>query len=151
MSVETLTMLGPDEILEGLYSAIVAEMQAVADYERHAAAVADAGMSEALAALADVEREHALRLNRRLVALDGEPPSDEMEAQPLGGTAVEWLTHDLEGEQWAIVEYARLVAGIMDDDDTAELMAELLRDEIRHARWLKSALRALKVPRVAGG
>jgi rubrerythrin len=56
----------------------------------------------------------------------------------------EWLAHDLRGEQWAIVEYARLVAGIMDDDATAELMSELLQDEIRHARWLKAALRAVE-------
>lgn len=146
MSVETLTVLGPDEILEGLYAALLAEMQAIVDYESHGQAVPDAQMSEALVALADVEREHALRLSQRLVALSGEPPSDQLEAQPLVGTVAEWLAHDLAGEQWAIVEYARLVAGIMDDDDTAELMAELLRDEIRHARWLKSALRALDAP-----
>ena len=151
MGVETLTMLGPDEILEGLYAAILAEIQAVADYESHAEAVPDTEMSEALAALADVEREHALRLNQRIVALGGSPPSDQVGVQPVGGTVAEWLIHDLKREQWAIVEYARLVAGIVDDDETAELMAELLRDEIRHARWLKSALRVLQGPQDTGG
>ena len=64
--------------------------------------------------------------------------------QTVGGILADWLAYDLKGEQWAIVEYARLVAGIVDDDETAELMAELLQDEIRHARWLKSTLRALE-------
>ena len=141
MSVEALTILGTDEILEGLYAALLAEIQAVADYESHAEAIPDAEMGETLAALADVERGHALRLIERIVALGGSPPGDRATAQSVGGTAAEWLAHDLKGEQWAIVEYARMVAGIVDDDETAELMAELLRDEIRHARWLKSALR----------
>lgn len=144
MSVEALTMIGPDEILEGLYAALLAEIQAVADYEGHAAAVPDAETGETLAALADVEREHAVRLGERIVALGGSPPSDRVAAQSAGSTVADWLAHDLKGEQWAIVEYARLVAGIVDDDETAELMAELLRDEIRHARWLKSALRELE-------
>jgi bacterioferritin (cytochrome b1) len=91
-----------------------------------------------------VEREHALRLAERIAALGGNLPGAQPEAQPAGATLEEWLAHDLSGEQWAIVEYARLVAGIVDDDETAELMAVLLRDEIRHARWLKSALRKLE-------
>jgi bacterioferritin (cytochrome b1) len=140
MEVETLTRLGAEEILEGLHAAILAEMQAVADYHSHAQAVPDVGVSEALATLGDVEREHALRLAERITALGGSPPIDWPGAEPAGSTLEEWLAHDLSGEQWAIVEYARLVAGCVDDDETAELMAELLRDEIRHARWLKSAL-----------
>jgi len=141
---ETLTMLTAEEILDGLHVAIRAEIQAVADYNSHAQAAPDAEIGEALAAVGDVEREHVLRLAERITALGGSPPGDQPEAQPAGGTLADWLAHDLKGEQWAIVEYARLVAGIVDDDETAELMAELLRDEIRHARWLKSTLRVLE-------
>jgi bacterioferritin (cytochrome b1) len=54
------------------------------------------------------------------------------------------LAQDLVGEQWAIVEYARLVAGISNHEETTELMTELLLDEICHARWLKSTLRSLQ-------
>jgi bacterioferritin (cytochrome b1) len=144
MEIGTLTMLTAEEILDGLHVAILAEIQAVADYDSHAQAAPEAEMGEALAALADVEREHALRLAERITALGGSPPSGKPRAQPPSGTLADWLAHDLKGEQWAIVEYARLVAEIVDDDETAELMAELLRDEIRHARWLKSALRTLE-------
>lgn len=143
MEVGTLIRLTAEEILAGLHAAFRAEFQAVADYHSHALAAPDAEMGEALATLGDVEREHALRLAERITALGGSSPSDRPEVQPAAGSLADWLAHDLKGEQWAIVEYARLVAGILDDDETAELMAELLRDEIRHARWLKSALRAL--------
>ena len=91
----------------------------------------------------DVERQHALRLALRITALGGSPASESAEAQPAGNNLADWLTRDLVGEQWAIVEYARLVAGIADDDETAEMMTELLVDEIRHAGWLKSTLREL--------
>jgi bacterioferritin (cytochrome b1) len=141
MGVGTLTKLTAAQILEGLHAAILAELQAVADYDSHARSAPDAEVREVLATLGDVERDHALRLAERIAALGGSPPNDQPAAQPAGGTLAEWLAHDLAGEQWAIVEYARMVAGIVDDDETAELMAELLRDEIRHARWLKSALR----------
>ncbi len=144
MKVGTLTRLTAAQILEGLHAAIQAEIQAVVDYHSHAHAVPDAEVSEVLATLGDVEREHALRLAERITTLGGSPPSDQPAAQPAVGTLAQWLAHDLQGEQWAIVEYARMVAGIVDDDETAELMAELLRDEIRHARWLKSALRRLE-------
>jgi rubrerythrin len=146
MGVGTLTKLTAAQISEGLHAAILAEMQAVADYHSHARSAPDPELSEVLATLGDVERDHALRLAERITALGGSPPDDWPTAQPTDGTMADWLAHDLEGEQWAIVEYARMVAGIVDDDETAELMAELLRDEMRHARWLRSALRkALKM------
>ncbi len=140
----TLTMLTAEEILAGLDSAVLAEIQAVADYHAHAQAAPRTEIGEALATLRDVEREHALRLAMRITTLGGSPPSSQPGVQATGRTLADWLAHDLTGEQWAIVEYARLVAGIVDDDETAELMAELLQDEIRHARWLKSTLRAIE-------
>ena len=144
MEAGPLIRLTAEETLDGLHTAIRAEIQAVADYYSHAQAAPEGEVGEALATLAEVEREHALRLAERITALGGSPPGDQPGPQPVTGTVANWLVHDLQGEQWAIVEYARLVAGILDDDETAELMAELLRDEIRHARWLKSTLRALE-------
>jgi bacterioferritin (cytochrome b1) len=138
----SLTRLTADEVLAGLSEALEAEEQAVANYHAHAQASDEAPIREALETLRDVEREHALRLALRITALGGRPVSPAPKAQPAGDTLADWLAQDLQGEQWAIVEYARLVAGTVDDDETAELMAELLWDEIRHARWLKSTLRA---------
>lgn len=144
MSDPTLMGLSADQILEGLIRALRAEHQAVADYDAHARACTRLDIQEALETLRDVEREHALRLALRITALGGSPPSEEVKPQSAGDTLVAWLACDLEGEQWAIVEYARLVANILDDRETAELMTELLLDEIRHATWLKSTLRALQ-------
>ena len=138
-----LITLTVDEILHNLNRALLAEWQAVADYQAHAQASDRADVREALETLRDVEREHALRLSLRITALGGTPSSQTPAPQQAGDALESWLAHDLEGEQWAIVEYARLVAGIVDDDATAELMAELLLDEIRHAAWLKSTLRVL--------
>jgi bacterioferritin (cytochrome b1) len=147
MGEQPLTKLKTDDILAGLNEALSAERQAVADYDAHAKGCERQGASpdirEALETLRDVEQEHARRLAHRIVALGGTTGGGEVEPQAAGETLAAWLTRDLQGEQWAIVEYARLVAGILDDDETAELMVELLMDEIRHAGWLKSTLRAL--------
>ena len=143
MGDQTLTTLTAGEILAGLGQALLAECQAVADYHAHAQACDRPEIREALETLREVEREHALRLASRISALGGSPASGEVAPQTTGDTLADWLAHDLRGEQWAIVEYARLVAGIVDDDETVELMTELLLDEIRHAGWLKTTLRAL--------
>ncbi len=139
-----LVHLSEAEILAGLAQALLAEQQAVADYHTRALAAQPGPMRDALETLRDVEREHATRLAARMAALGETPPEAELEPWTADGTLAAGLTHDLIGEQWAIVEYARLVAGIVDDAETAELLAELLADEIRHARWLKATLQALR-------
>lgn len=148
MSDPTLITLTTSEILDGLNKALLAERQAVVDYDTHAQACDQSGapydIREALETLRDVEREHALRIVTRITALGGKPTNQKVEAQPMGDTLASWLAQDLQGEQWAIVEYARLVAGITDDEETANLMTELLLDEIRHASWLKTTLRTLQ-------
>jgi bacterioferritin (cytochrome b1) len=142
MEEQTLTRLSPGEILAGLHTALLAEQQAVADYGAHARASESLDIANALEALRDVEQEHAQRLAARILALGGSLEDHALQPQLAGDSLVAWLEHDLRGEQWAIVEYARLVAGILDDDPTAEMMAELLVDEMRHARWLKTTLAA---------
>jgi bacterioferritin (cytochrome b1) len=143
-----LTRLTTEEILSGLNIALAAERQAAVDYDAHAKAVGPGDVpdevQEALQTLRDVEREHALRIALRITALGGKPADQAPDPRSAGDTLAELLAHDLQAEQWAIVEYARLVAGIVDDDETAGLLAELLTDEIRHARWLKTTLRALE-------
>ena len=135
--------LTADEVLAGLNAALLAERQAVADYDLHARTSSQPELRDALETLRDVEQEHAVRLAARIRALGGTPSGEAPEPQPASEPLASGLARDLIGEQWAIVEYARLVAGIDDDDETAELMAELLLDEIRHAAWLKATLRAL--------
>jgi rubrerythrin len=140
MEKQALIRLSPGEILAGLQAALLAEQQAVANYGAHARASQAADIAETLEALRDVEQEHARRLTSRIADLGGSAPQHTPQPQPAGQSLAERLEHDLRGEQWAIVEYARLVAGILDDEETAEMMAELLVDEMRHARWLKAML-----------
>jgi bacterioferritin (cytochrome b1) len=143
MDDRTVTKLTADQILAGLNQALLAEEQAVVDYDAHAQACDRPQIAEALATLRDVEQDHALRLVSRIIALGGTPASQAVASRTVGATLAAWLEADLQVEQWAIVEYARLVAGVVDDDETAALMAELLEDEIRHAAWLKATLREL--------
>ena len=142
METQPLLRLSSAEILAGLQTALLAEQQAVADYGAHARASESPDIANALEALRDVEQEHAQRLAARIVALGGSPEEHALQPQPAGDKLLAWLEHDLRGEQWAIVEYAHLVAGILDDDATVEMMAELLVDEMRHAQWLKAVLAA---------
>jgi bacterioferritin (cytochrome b1) len=143
MQEQTATKLTAEEILAGLNQALLAEEQAVADYDAHAQACDQPQVAAALETLRDVEAEHAMRLASRITALGGTPSSQAISPRPIVNGLAVWLDADLQAEQWAIVEYARLVAGILDDDQTAGLMAELLEDEIRHAAWLKARLREL--------
>ena len=150
MGKQTFTRLTADEILAGLNQALGAERQAVTNYYAHARAYDRAvydrsDIRDALETLGDVEREHAQRLSARITALGDSPRGEEVTPQPVGDVLQDMLVQDLKDEQWAIVEYARLVAGIVDDDETTELMLELLLDEIRHAGWLKATLRALEM------
>ena len=145
-----LKRLAPSEVLEALQGALAAERRAAADYDAHAHAGEQSGapqdVCEALETLRDVEQEHAARLAARIAALGGMPTGalPRVEPRVAGDSLRDWIKADLEAEQWAIVEYARLVADIVDDDETVELMTELLFDEIRHATWLKTTLRSLR-------
>jgi bacterioferritin (cytochrome b1) len=150
MQNQPLSTLSRDEILAGLLDALTAEHQAQADYEAQAQAcrllvqVSQAqDLADTLETLRDVEQDHGRRLASRIVDLGGSPPRHVVQPQTGGQRLSEWLAHALRGEQWALIEYARLIAGILDDEITAELMTELLLDELRHARWLKAALRNL--------
>lgn len=142
MDRQPLIRLSSGEILAALHAALEAEQQAVLDYDARARSSPSPNIAEALEALRDVEQEHAQRLSSRIVALGDSPGTREVPLQPAGGSFVAQLEHDLRGEQWAIVEYARLVAGILEDEETAEMMVELLLDEMRHARWLRAVLAA---------
>jgi bacterioferritin (cytochrome b1) len=137
-----LVDLTADEILAALGQALQAEVQAVADYNAHAQACDLVDIREALLTLRDVEREHARRLVLRICALGGKPAQKAAKPQPVNDTLAARLEQDLKAEQWAIVEYARLIAGILRDEETVEMMTDLLIDEMRHAQWLKSVTRA---------
>jgi bacterioferritin (cytochrome b1) len=143
MDDRSATKLTADQILAGLNQALLAEEQAVIDYDAHARACDRPHIAELLTALRDVEQDHALRLASRITALGSAPAGQAVAPRTVGVTLAASLEADLKAEQWAIVHYARLVAGIVDDDETAALMAELLEDEIRHATWLKATLREI--------
>jgi bacterioferritin (cytochrome b1) len=144
-----LKRLTPGEVLKALHVALAAERRAAADYDAHGRAAERSGaprkVCEALETLRDVEKEHAARLAARIAALGDMPTEAPSHPEPpaTGDNLTGWVEADLGAEQWAIVEYARLVAHVLDDDETVELMTELLCDEIRHANWLRVTLRSL--------
>lgn len=135
-----LVRLSQEDVIAGLNAALLAELQAAADYDAHAQASDDLSLRVPLETLRDVEQEHSTRLMARIRALGGKPVQPAIRPQRTADSPAGRLMLDLSSEQWAIVEYARVIAGAWDDEETVEMMTELLLDEMRHARWLKTTL-----------
>jgi bacterioferritin (cytochrome b1) len=64
-------------------------------------------------------------------------------------STADMLLLELSEEQQAMIDYVASIAQIMDDYDTLDLLEEHLVDEMRHARWLKSQIRAAQARPVA--
>jgi len=143
----------PKEIIAALNGALNAELSAVEMYTAHARAILEPGIAQAVQAIRDVEQGHAQALAARVRALGGEPVAAGGAATVAGRAAgavsaqmgtVEMLRLELAEEQKAILDYAKSIAHIMDDEETMDLLEENLLDEIRHARWMKARILELE-------
>ena len=139
-----------DEIIQALQKALEAEISAIEMYTIHGDTIQDAGIVQAVQAIRDVEKGHAKALAERIHALGEEPASKTQTAtitsRSLAGTqdnTMDMLRLELAEEQNAIVDYAKAIARILEDETTLDMLEEHLLDEIRHARWLKSQICAL--------
>lgn len=145
--------LSKEEIIEALNHDLIAELGAVEMYGAHAEAIAEDAIVQGVRAILSVEESHARELTKRIKELGSEP------AQPGGAATVagraagaasgqastaEMLKLELGEEQQAIKDYSAQIADITDDDDTVILLEGHLRDEMEHARWLKTQIRTLE-------
>ena len=145
--------LSKEQIIQALNHDLIAELSAVEMYEAHAKAIAEDAIIQGVRAILSVEEGHAQELTKRIKELGGEPAQPGGVATVAGrsvgaasaqASTVEMLKLELGEEQQAIKDYSAQVADIVDDDETATLLEENLHDEIEHARWLKTQIRALE-------
>lgn len=138
------------EIIQVLQKALQAEISAIEMYTIHSNSIQDADIAQAVQAIRDVEKGHAKVLSERISALGEEPvtlnQATTIASRSLAGTQVkmiEMLQMELSEEQNAIVDYAKAIARILEDETTLDMLEENLLDEIHHARWLKAQICAL--------
>ncbi len=145
--------LSREQIIEALNHDLIAELSAVEMYGAHAQAIAEDAIAQGVRAILSVEEGHAQELTKRIKKLGSEPAQPGGAATVAGravgaasaqASTVEMLKLGLGEEQQAIKDYSAQIAEIVDDDDTVTLLQEHLLDEMEHARWLKSQIRALE-------
>jgi len=146
-----------DEIIAALNKALTAELGAVEMYSAHAEAIQRPDIAQGVAAILDVERNHARNLVARIRELGGEPVQPGGPSTVVGraagavsaqGTIADMLRMELSEEQNAIKHYAVVIADIMDDPTTVDMLEEHILDEMQHAKWMKA--RILELEKGAG-
>jgi len=141
------------DLVSALNRLLEAELTALEYYQIHAESITQPEIAEGVAAIIPAEQGHAVSLAVRIRELGGAPA-------PAGGPATlrgremgetsrakgteAMLALELEQEQQAIKDYAAHVADLVDDMVTLEMLEEQLFDEMRHAKWLKQTMMALK-------
>jgi bacterioferritin (cytochrome b1) len=150
--------MNAEDIIEALNRALAAELSAIEIYTAHARVIREPGVAQGVLAIRDVEQEHARALAGRVRSLGGVPVPPGAPATVVGRAAgavttqlstADMLLLELSEEQQAMIDYVASIAQIMDDYDTLDLLEEHLVDEMRHARWLKSQIRAAQARPVA--
>jgi bacterioferritin (cytochrome b1) len=145
--------LSKEQIIEALSHDLIAELGAMEMYGAHAKSIAEDAIVQGVRAILSVEEGHAQELTKRIKELGGEPAQPGGAATVAGravgaasgqASTVEMLKLELGEEQQAIKDYSAQIADIVDDDDTVILLEENLHDEMEHARWLKTQIRALE-------
>ena len=139
--------------IEILNHLLEAEIAAIEIYQIHAATIAQEDIAEGIRAIIPAEKSHAINLTRKIRELGGEPVDHSGKVAEVGRKMGEdsklqgtmgMLRLELENEQQAIKDYAKLVAEILDDFETIEMLEEQLFDEMRHAKWLKKNILELE-------
>lgn len=124
-----------------LQRALTHEMRAVQQYLAQSVLArlwGDAALAAELRREADEELEHAERLMAQLIRLGVAPNASALPPARLGRSTPELLAADLALETEAAQLYADALAHAqrLRDDDSAQLFAGLLADEMRHAQEL---------------
>jgi bacterioferritin (cytochrome b1) len=140
------------ELVDVLNRLLEAELMALEFYHIHAEAIPEEEIAEGVSSILPAEQAHAATLAARITELGGVPVRAGGQASARGremgeisrnhGTMA-MLRLELEQEQHAIKDYAVVVADLLDDMETLEMLEEQLFDEMRHAKWLKQTIMEL--------
>lgn len=139
-------MQGDQGVLDRLNKLLTGELSAADQYLAHARTMEDMGL-KALAERISHERteelEHADKLIRRILFLEGTPDVASRDPLRIGKTVPDMLRNDLtlEYEVVAALKEAIAYCEQVKDYDTRRILLELLVDtEEDHAHWLEQQL-----------
>lgn len=92
------------------------------------------------------ERSHVSRLSSRILQIGGEPKFDDIENIQNSSDLEEMLTLGIKLEDDVINKYNDMITKIADMQDhaTADILTEILREEVMHKEWLEAQLLVMK-------
>lgn len=143
-------MKGDTKVIEHLNMLLGYELAARDQYFIHSEMYEDWGLQalyERLHHEMEEETEHAQRLIRRILFLEGTPATERAEMM-VGGNVQEMLKNDLAMELDVVGKLRNVIAYCESVNDyvTRELLEELLDDtETDHTLWLEQQLRLIEM------
>lgn len=141
-------MKGQPEVLSALNEALAEEIAAINQYFLHAEMCESWGY-EKLGGMIKKESidemKHAESLMERILFLEGMPALGKVQMN-IGHTVPDLLINDLKLETGAVQMYNRLIQAAIkaDDQGTAELLKQILKDEERHVDEIETQLDLIK-------
>ncbi|WP_417675356.1 bacterioferritin [Roseibium sp.] len=142
-------MKGEPRVIEYLNKALRHELTAVNQYWLHANLMADWGYTKLAAKEWEEsaeERDHADRIIKRIVFLEGLPNLQVLDPMRIGQSLKECIESDLAGEYVARALYheARQVCRECEDYVSMDLFETLLADEENHIDFLETQLKLIE-------
>ncbi|KPK88652.1 bacterioferritin [bacterium SM23_31] len=142
-------MKGDKKVLEVLSEALAEELTAVNQYFLHAEIFESWGYGRLSANIKKIsveEMKHAEKLIERILFLDGQPDMTRYLQIKIGTKIPEMLKNDLDAEQNAVKLYNDAIKTAMaaNDDGSAQLLRQLLKDEEEHFDWFDTQLEQIE-------
>jgi len=137
------------DLIDLLNRLLEAELVSLEFYRIHVEAIPDEEIAEGIRGIIPAEHAHAVALTTRISELGGIPvrpggtasaKGKELGETSRAGGIMAMLRLELEQEQLAVKHYASVVADVLGDMETLEMLEEQLFDEMRHAKWLKQTI-----------
>jgi bacterioferritin len=141
-------MKGNAEVIAALNEALAEELTAINQYFLHAEMCENWGYGKLAGMIKKEsidEMKHAESIMERILFLEGMPNMAKVQMN-IGHTVPEMLEKDLKLESGAVQLYNRLIktAAAADDQNTAELLKQVLKDEERHVDEIETQLALIK-------
>ena len=136
-------MKGNEKLLKVLNELLADELSAINQYMVHSEMCDNWGygkLHKSIEKRAVDEMHHAEQLIARLLFLEGKPVVSKLNPIKIGATVPEMVNNDMKAEIGAIRSYndAITLARQVDDEATADLLTQILRDEERHEDWAEA-------------
>jgi bacterioferritin len=141
-------MKGQPEVLSALNEALAEEIAAINQYFLHAEMCESWGyvkLGGMIKKESIDEMKHAESIMERILFLEGMPSLGKVQMN-IGRTVPDLLSNDLKLETGAVQLYNRLIQAAIkaDDQGTAELLKQILKDEERHVDEIETQLDLIK-------